>query len=271
MELLMPAGEILSDVLQLDLESNNAGTGAAPVTDWKAQYRVEASHHPFYDIVYHKKGVDQGQKVEATVRYRFVPAKMKYLPVSPGVPIEASSLRPATEKGANFYSGTGDLVPTLHLPATLQAFKTLFGPPQRILYPPAEDDSPMGQLYCWHFDGATLKVMADDYDRTRPNYRAGTLGMWLVSDGTKAVPSLCGAELGKDDIAEVYRKIQGCFRANPGGGGNYPLSIGQYPWQEEPLVLKFKDPRTGLMDLFYFREGILWKIWQGKVDPTMAD
>jgi hypothetical protein len=271
MWLLMPASTIFIDALKLELGSDNGGTGQPPVTDWKADYRLENTGSSFYDIVVHRHGVKEGKKIDETLRYRFDPIEHKYLPVRGGsgsAPTATHPPLPAKEKGADFHTGTGDLVATLRLPVMLQSFRKLFGEPHRAIYPAPDEDSPMGQIYVWNFDGARLEVMVDNYDSTGPRYDAKTLGVWLISDGKKYVPSLCGTELGKDTIVEAYRKVLACLPST--ATGKLPVSAMQYPWFEEPVILKFKDPRTGLFNVLYFKYGYLWKIWQGSVDPTEA-
>ena len=269
--ILMPAGTTFLDAWELELESNNGGTGQLPATDWKADYRLENAGGSFYDIVVHRYGIKAGRKVDQILRYRFDPSRNRYLPVSTSTATAkaAHSPQPAATEGTSFHTGTGDLVAGIRLPVTIQRLRELFGTPHRIIYPPADDDSPMGQLYVWNFDGAILQVMADAYERSGVRYQANSIGAWLISSGGKYVPSLYGVDLGKDGIAEVYRKVLNSF--DPKAQKDFPVSIGQYPWQEEPLVLKFRDPHTALFDVFYFKNGYLWKIWQGSVDPTIAD
>jgi|GEM_PF-800246 len=271
--ILTPAGTMLTDILQLDLESSNEGTGNPPVTDWKADYHPEKGKGPFYDIVVHRHGIDKGAKIDRYTRYCFDADDLKYrlapCQVSDVSGAVATTIHPLLRQGSDFNGTGGNLVPGLGLPAKLVRFRNLFGKPHHIIYPPSDDDSPMGQLYEWNFDGAELQVMADYYDKHHPNYESDILGMWLVSDGKKYVSALCGTNLGKDAISDVYRKVLTCF--DPSKIKEFPVSIEQYPWQEEPLVLKFRDPGTGLFNIFYFRQGILRKIWQGEVDPTVAD
>jgi hypothetical protein len=269
--LLLPDGERLREVLKLQVASDNGGTGMPPRTDWKAEYRPEPRGGVLYDLVVRRHGIEEGRPVDETLRYRFDPRRGRYLPASRGSgssgKAEAGKM-PVKPPGANFYSGTGDLIPGVRLPVGLERLRRLWGDPHQIIYPPAEDDSPMGQLYVWRFDGAELRVMADVYDRTRPDYRSKTIGAWLISHGGKAVPALCGAVLGSDRDDTVRRRIRACLSE---AGGAVPIREERDSREPEYRILWFQDPRTQLFDLFYFRDGVLQKIWQGTVNPIYAD
>jgi hypothetical protein len=134
------------------------------------------------------------------------------------------------------------------------------GPPDEV--DKSQQNDGVGTWFVWRLGGALLSVLVDDpqADRNRLNYE--TRGAFLESAGY-AVRSLYGVKIGVDDPGTVRRKV-----LQQGTGAR--IEALQYLPEGFSDVLRFRDPVSGLYNVFYFRNGVLQKIWQGSFDMTQA-
>jgi hypothetical protein len=185
---------------------------------------------------------------------------------SSAVPTPSALPQPGPSNSSNgmnlFDNQDHTLLSGILFPCTIARFVDRLGPPDRIDRSGQKRDGGWGTLFIWELGGATLSVMVDDSraDRTHLNYESR--GAFLQSDGY-AVKSIYGVEIGRDAPRRVRNKL-----IRHGNGGTIQ-SLGSSREGYSP-ILRYRDPRNGLYNLFYFKNGILEKVWQGTFDMTQA-
>lgn len=186
---------------------------------------------------------------------------------SPPVQTHTTRTAPAAQgsaagstRGNIFDNAAHNLIEGVVFPTQVSQVVQRLGPPDEV--DKSQQDDGVGTWFVWRLGGAVLSVLVDDpmADRNRLNYE--TRGAFLKSEGY-AVRSLYGVKIGVDDPATVRNKI---LQGSSGAG----IKALKYLPEGFSDVLRFHDPVSGLYNVFYFRNGVLQKIWQGSFDMTQA-
>jgi hypothetical protein len=167
---------------------------------------------------------------------------------------------PGSNRGEIFDNPEHYLVAGIVFPTKVVQLVRKLGPPDEV--DKSQQNDGVGTWFVWRLGGAVLSVLVDDprADRDRLDYE--TRGAFLVSAGY-AVRSLYGVKIGVDDPETARKKVM-----QQGMGAR--IEALQYLPEGFSHVLRFRDPSSGLYNVFYFKNGVLQKIWQGSFDMTRA-
>lgn len=195
---------------------------------------------------------------------------MKKAPLSSDELIQASR---QTDKISSSYSLIGEI----RFPATIDRFILKLGQPEGVAI--RQCDPSDRQEFQWHIGSARIRIDTNDYfDSKQPDYHARTNGGYLVSNG-KPIRSLFGVVINKDNYVTVRNKISKHIKCRKNIA---PIDLYKYdsltpmiPTGCEDVgcshVLRTYDPRHKLFAVFYFKNGILYQIWQGVFDITNVE
>jgi len=261
--ILLPQGKMIYTVFALQTWNNNSGVGEGKKTDWETSLTFDArSKNLLADIVTIQKGWEKDKKVFNQIRYVYSPVFYRY------VSNEDAKELIKEDKRAKLLKNDNLLIKDLSFPTTVNKIVDLLGRPDKVVLPDNNEPSPEGQWFIWYINGTSLKILGDDYTAERINWKAKTRGGFIESN-QGAITSVYGVVVGADNYFNVRKKILQYITLN--GIKNYELvSTHIFDVKQFSHFIRFRDSKTGLYVLFYFKYNKLVKVYQGTFDITMA-
>jgi len=263
LHILLPKGEMIYTVFSLQTWSNNSGVGEGKKTDWETSLTFEAEPNRILpDILATQSGWKESKMLHHKTKYIYSPSMYRYLTKADAKKYAQNDTRAKALKNVSL------LVKNIVFPSMVDKVVKQLGLPDKTVLPDKHDPAPEGQWFVWYINGTLVKILGDDYSSKAINWKAKTRAGILESRGG-VVQSVYGVEVGADGYFNVRKKILRYIKEN--GIKNYKL-VASHTFDEEPFshFIRFKDPKTGLYVLFYFKDNILVKVYQGTFDITQA-
>ena len=263
LQILLPKRDMIYEVLSLRTQNDNHAVGGGRKTEWKISLTFEKNTEATpANIIAMQRGWEEGRRVEHKTKYIYLPKIYRYIKVS-----EIKKYT-AVDKRAEALQNGNSLLKQIHFPTTVGKVLRLLGRADETVSPRMHNPSPGGQWLIWNIDGIQLKIPGDDCSATNIDHNAKVRAGILESEGG-VISSVYGVELGADSYFNVCKKLLHYIATN--GIKEYKLLASHIRDEENhSLLIRFKDPETGLFVLFYFKNDILVKIYQGTFDIDEA-
>ena len=165
------------------------------------------------------------------------------------------------------------MITSIPLPTHIDKVYAKLGKAYTVQLPdPNEYGGSIGQIHKWQYAGGILSVVGNSDDYYKVDTKAKVFLSFLQGPKNSKVTTLYGIVINKDNIIMAKRKILTYIKSI--GIKNYILKSSKlkssFYGENYDYLIRFKDPKTKLYNLFYFEKGLLKNVIQGTFDFSMA-